>query len=44
MSELADRPERAAVGLAVSHESAEEHVTGTALYTQDLAGRTPGTW
>ncbi len=43
MSELADRPERAVVGLAVSHESADEHVTGTALYTQDLAGRTLGT-
>ncbi len=40
---LADRPERAAVGLAVSHESADEHVTGAALYTQDLAGRTLGT-
>ena len=42
MSELADRPEQAAVGLAVSHESAAEHVTGAALYTQDLVGRTLG--
>jgi xanthine dehydrogenase large subunit len=37
---LADRPGGAAVGLEVSHESAELHVTGTALYTQDLLGRT----
>jgi len=43
VSDLASRPDRAAVGLAVSHESAEEHATGTALYTQDLAGRTLGT-
>ncbi len=43
MSELADRPDRPAVGQAVSHESAAEHVTGAALYTQDLAGRTLGT-
>jgi xanthine dehydrogenase large subunit len=40
---LADRPDRPVVGLAVSHESAEQHATGTALYTQDLAGRTLGT-
>ncbi len=40
---LADRPDRPAVGLAVSHESASEHVTGAALYTQDLVGRTHGT-
>jgi xanthine dehydrogenase large subunit len=31
------------VGLATSHESADLHVTGTALYTQDLVGRTHGT-
>jgi xanthine dehydrogenase large subunit len=40
---LADRPIQPAVGLAVSHESADLHVTGTALYTQDLVGRTYGT-
>ena len=40
---LADRPERPVVGLEVSHESADLHVTGTALYTQDLTGRTLGT-
>ena len=33
---LADRPTRPAVGLEVSHESADLHVTGHALYTQDL--------
>ena len=40
---LADRPDRPVVGLAVSHESADLHVTGAALYTQDLVGRTLGT-
>jgi xanthine dehydrogenase large subunit len=40
---LADRPSQPAVGLEVSHESAGLHVTGAALYTQDLVGRTPGT-
>src|SRR6476619_5229694 len=40
---LADRPDRPVVGLAVSHESADLHVTGKALYTQDLVGRTMGT-
>src|SRR5690348_16541948 len=40
---LADRPDRAVVGLTVSHESADLHVTGDALYTQDLVGRTLGT-
>src|ERR1700742_4656803 len=40
---LADRPDRPVVGLAVSHESADLHVTGDALYTQDLVGRTHGT-
>jgi xanthine dehydrogenase large subunit len=39
---LADRPARPAVGLEVSHESADLHVTGHALYTQDLVGRTFG--
>jgi xanthine dehydrogenase large subunit len=40
---LADRPDRPVVGQEVSHESAQAHVTGTALYTQDLVGRTLGT-
>src|SRR6201990_2717126 len=40
---LAARPDRPVVGLAVSHESADLHVTGDALYTQDLVGRTLGT-
>src|SRR5215468_6709532 len=40
---LADRPDKPVVGLEVSHESADLHVTGTALYTQDLTGRTLGT-
>ncbi|HZA04376.1 MAG TPA: molybdopterin cofactor-binding domain-containing protein, partial [Propionibacteriaceae bacterium] len=37
---LADRPNNPKVGLEVSHESAALHVTGTALYTGDLAART----
>ncbi len=40
MSELATRPERPAVGIAVPHESAVLHVTGAALYTDDLIYRT----
>src|SRR4029078_13737187 len=40
---LADRPDRPVGGLAVSHESADLHVNGQALYTQDLVGRTMGT-
>jgi xanthine dehydrogenase large subunit len=40
---LADRPERTVVGLEVPHESADLHVTGAALYTEDLTGRTLGT-
>ena len=40
---LADRPDQPVVGLPVSHESADLHVTGAALYTQDLVGRTHGT-
>jgi xanthine dehydrogenase large subunit len=40
MSELATRPERPAVGIAVPHESAALHVTGAALYTDDLVHRT----
>lgn len=30
------------IGRAISHESAEDHVTGKALYTDDLVGRYPG--
>ena len=40
MSDLATRPERPAVGIAVPHESAASHVTGAALYTDDLIYRT----
>jgi xanthine dehydrogenase large subunit len=40
---LADRPDQPVVGMSVSHESADLHVTGAALYTQDLVGRTLGT-
>ena len=40
---LADRPDQPVVGLEVPHESADLHVTGAALYTQDLVGRTLGT-
>ncbi len=40
MSNLSDRPENASVGLAIPHESAALHVTGAALYTDDLVHRT----
>src|SRR5664279_691066 len=40
---LADRPINPKVGLEISHESAGLHVTGKALYTQDLVNRTTGT-
>ncbi|WP_159615248.1 xanthine dehydrogenase molybdopterin binding subunit [Arthrobacter zhaoguopingii] len=36
MKSLADRPVNPVVGVPVSHESAALHVTGTALYTDDL--------
>jgi xanthine dehydrogenase large subunit len=39
---LADRPLNPKVGLEVSHESAAQHVTGSALYTDDLLARTAG--
>ncbi|WP_299057000.1 molybdopterin cofactor-binding domain-containing protein [uncultured Nocardioides sp.] len=40
---LAQRPARGVVvGESLPHESAAGHVTGTALYTDDLVGRTPG--
>ena len=38
---LADRPNNPKVGLEIPHESANLHVTGAALYTDDLVGRTP---
>ena len=38
---LADRPVDPKVGLALPHESAALHVTGRALYTDDLLGRFP---
>ncbi|HEY0642505.1 MAG TPA: molybdopterin cofactor-binding domain-containing protein, partial [Nocardioides sp.] len=41
MSELSQRPDDAVVGLALPHESAALHVTGHALYTDDLVHRTP---
>ncbi len=40
---LADRPNNPKVGLEISHESAGLHVTGKALYTQDLVNRTKDT-
>ncbi|MCM3660629.1 xanthine dehydrogenase molybdopterin binding subunit [Georgenia satyanarayanai] len=39
MRPFADRPEGAVVGRAVAHESAAEHVSGSALYTDDLVLR-----
>ena len=42
MSRLSDRPSNASTGLPVPHESAALHVTGAALYTDDLLARTPG--
>jgi xanthine dehydrogenase large subunit len=41
MSRLSERPEGAVAGAALPHESAALHVTGHALYTDDLLGRTP---
>ncbi|WP_448623739.1 xanthine dehydrogenase molybdopterin binding subunit [Geodermatophilus sp. URMC 64] len=40
MSALSERPADPVVGRAVPHESAVLHVTGEALYTDDLVGRT----
>jgi xanthine dehydrogenase large subunit len=37
---LADRPINPKVGLEIAHESADLHVTGAALYTDDLVYRT----
>jgi xanthine dehydrogenase large subunit len=41
VSELSRRPEGAVVGEQLAHESAALHVTGRALYTDDLVQRTP---
>ncbi|MFH9690831.1 xanthine dehydrogenase molybdopterin binding subunit [Streptomyces sp. NPDC021019] len=40
MSQLSQRPEKPVVGVSMPHESATQHVTGTALYTDDLVHRT----
>ncbi|WP_019203065.1 xanthine dehydrogenase molybdopterin binding subunit [Tsukamurella sp. 1534] len=40
MSHLSERPANAVVGLDVPHESAALHVTGQALYTDDLIPQT----
>ncbi|MGW0699005.1 xanthine dehydrogenase molybdopterin binding subunit [Streptomyces sp. NPDC002867] len=40
MSHLSERPEKPVVGVSMPHESAVLHVTGTALYTDDLVHRT----
>jgi xanthine dehydrogenase large subunit len=40
MSALSERPANPVVGLAIPHESAAGHVTGEALYTDDLVLRT----
>ncbi len=42
MSALSQRPEGAVVGRDIPHESAALHVTGHALYTDDLVARTVG--
>ncbi|EFV12338.2 xanthine dehydrogenase molybdopterin binding subunit [Segniliparus rugosus] len=39
MSALSERPEDPVVGVAMPHESAALHVTGSALYTDDLVHR-----
>ena len=41
MSDLSRRPEGAVVGEQLAHESAALHVTGHALYTDDLGPRMP---
>ncbi|MCK1795698.1 xanthine dehydrogenase molybdopterin binding subunit [Streptomyces sp. XM4193] len=40
MSHLSQRPEAPVVGVSMPHESAALHVTGAALYTDDLVHRT----
>ena len=42
MSELSLRPASPVVGVSMPHESADLHVTGLALYTDDLVNRHPG--
>ena len=42
MSTLAERPDNAVVGTPSPHESAELHVTGSAMYTDDIAAHTAG--
>jgi xanthine dehydrogenase large subunit len=42
MSELATRPSSPVVGVSMQHESADLHVTGLALYTDDLVNRHKG--
>ncbi|WP_404393011.1 xanthine dehydrogenase molybdopterin binding subunit [Humibacillus xanthopallidus] len=42
MSSLSHRPSDAVVGQSIPHESAALHVSGAALYTDDLVGRTAG--
>ena len=42
MTALSQRPVDPVVGRAIPHESAALHVSGTALYTDDLAARTHG--
>ncbi|PRA00363.1 xanthine dehydrogenase molybdopterin binding subunit [Arthrobacter sp. MYb224] len=42
MSQLSQRPESPVVGQRQRHESAAEHVTGSARYTDDLAQRLTG--
>ena len=43
MSDLSTRPPQPVVGIEMPHESADLHVTGLALYTDDLVSRYPGT-
>ncbi|MFG2988245.1 xanthine dehydrogenase molybdopterin binding subunit [Streptomyces sp. NPDC048257] len=43
MSHLSERPEKPVVGVSMPHESAVLHVTGSALYTDDLVYRTKDT-
>jgi xanthine dehydrogenase large subunit len=42
MSELATRPTSSVVGVSMQHEAADLHVTGLALYTDDLVNRHVG--
>ncbi|GAT71720.1 xanthine dehydrogenase, molybdopterin binding subunit [Microbacterium sp. HM58-2] len=42
MSALADRPADPVVGTRAAHESAALHVTGAAMYTDDVAAHTAG--